>query len=388
MSAFFKVAKREIERIFKRPIIVFSLFGLPIFFCIVLMATFSSGIPRDLPIAVADFDNSAISRQIVRMVDSTPACKVKYRIDDIQEGKDLLTGVHAYGFLLIPRDFSKDIKRGSHPQIVFYYNNQMILIGGIIDKDVNTAIQTALGGFDALIQMKKGLPKDIVLRKVNVIRVDEHIKGNPFLNYSYFLTYAAVAHTFQIIITFMAIWAVGIEFKEGTTKDWLALADNSIITAVFGKLFFYIICYLTMIFATYALYILLFGAEFEGNMLFLLFGTLCFILAYQLVGIAFVAVTSNLRFSFSSGAFYTSLGFTLAGMTFPSIGMPWFGRFYSALLPVRPYVALVIDQVMRGFKPHYDLIYIWWMLGLALLGFCFLPLLKIHAQDERNWFQL
>ena len=388
MEAFFKVAKREIYKIKKRPLILIVLLAVPLITCFILASTFVAGSPRELPIAILDQDNTNITRKISRMVDATPTCAIKYKVNDLEEGRKLITGGQIYALIFIPRNFTRDIKRGTHPQLVYYYNNQMILIGGLITKDVATTVQTAMAGFDVNIQMKKGLPKDAVLRKVNVIRLDEHIHSNPYLNYCYFLSYATFAHTFQIIIAFLAIWTIGIEFKEGTTKEWLQEANDSILIGVFGKLFVYIICFLFLISLTYYIYIILYGAPFEGNILFLLLGTIAFILSYQLMGIMFVAITSNLRLSFSCGAFYTSLGFTFAGMTYPNMAMPLFGRAYSSLLPVRPYVNLVVDQIMRGFQPHYDLIYIWWMLGLAIFGSLFLPLLKKHAQNERQWFKL
>ena len=106
------------------------------------------------------------------------------------------------------------------------------------------------------------------------------------------------------------------------------------------------------------------------------------------MGLAFVAVLSNLRFAMSVGAFYTSLGFSLAGMTFPNMGMPLFARFYSSLLPVRPYVNLLIDQAMKGFMLKYDLIYLFWIMAIGLLGTMFVPLLKKHANNEDLWYQI
>lgn len=388
MDAFFNVAKREIEKISKKPLILIVMFAVPVIACFILASTFVAGSPKNLPIAVINQDNTKITRKIVRVIDATPTCEVKYKIDSLEEGRQLIAGGQIYAVLVIPRNFTRDMFRGTHPQIVYYYNNQMILIGGIITKDINTAIQTVMGAADVLVQMKKGQAKDAVFRHVNPIRVDEHILANPYLNYSYFLVYATFIHTFQVIIAFLAIWAIGIEFREGTTKEWMEVSKNSILTGVFGKMAVYAICFLFIIAFIYLTYIMAYGAPFEGNIPFLIFATLMFIFAYQMIGIMFVAITSNLRLSFSCGAFFTSLGFTFAGMTYPAMAMPAFGRFYSALLPLRPYVALVVDQIMRGFPPIYDMIYIWWMFGLGLLGVITLPLLKKHALDEKLWYKI
>lgn len=101
-----------------------------------------------------------------------------------------------------------------------------------------------------------------------------------------------------------------------------------------------------------------------------------------------MAVLSNMRFAMSVGAFYTYLGFSFSGMTFPSIALPEFGNFYSALLPIRPFVNLLVDQALRGFSPVYDLKYLAWMLCLAVPGIICLPMLKKHAKTEGLLYQI
>ena len=388
MNRFINTIKREISKIKFNKFLMVMLFIAPIVFSIVVIWTFSAGIPKNLPIAVLDLDNSDITRTITRAIDSTPSAKVRYKVENYNQGYDLIKEGKVYAIIVYPKDFKKDLNRNNTPQIVYYYNNQMILIGSIITKDIQSAVMTLTKSVDAQIRMKKGLAKDPTLSKINLIRVDEKIKSNPYLNYSYFLSYAAVAHVFQIFAVLLAVWTLGIEFKEGTTKEWLKEADNSIISAVFGKLSVYFIVLFIQMFIVYGGYVIIYGAPFEGNILFTIFSSGIFLLAYQLIGLAFVAVLSNLRFAMSVGAFYTSLGFSLAGMTFPNMGMPLFARFYSSLLPVRPYVNLLIDQAMKGFMLKYDLIYLFWIMAIGLLGTMFVPLLKKHANNEDLWYQI
>lgn len=388
MKSFYRILKKEYKKVINNKFILFILLLAPLIFSAVVIWTFSKGVATDLPVAVVDNDNSDLSREISRMIDATSGCAVKYKIADIEQGHNLIKKGSVYALIVIPRDFKKDLNRSQKPQIVYYYNNQAILIGGVITKDVQSAVLTVMSGVNAQIQMKKGLPKDVVLSKINLIRVDEHIKANPYLNYSYFLTYAALAHVFQVFITFLAIWSVGIEFKEGTIRKSLKLADDSIIVLAFAKMTFYAVIFLIQMLIVYGYYILVYGAPFDGNLLFCLLSTIAFIFSYESMGIAFVSVLSNLRFALSAGAFYTSLGFTMAGMTFPAIAMPSFGQMYSALLPVRPFVNLLVDQSMKGLDVVYDIKYLFWILLIFLLGISLLPLLKKHAKDESLWYQI
>lgn len=388
MNGFWSVIKREIRKLVNNKFMFIITFLAPIIFSVIMIGVFISGTATDLPIAVLDEDNTDISRNLVRAINSTPAIKVKYKVSNLKEGEDLMKEIKSYALVYIPHDFKSDLNIGRHPKIVCYYNNQMILIGGVVSKDIQSAILNYIAGVDTQIQMKKGLAKKAVSSKINLIRIDEKVHSNPYLNYSYFLSYAAIAHCFQVFITFLAIWSIGIEFKKGTTKIWLKTANNSIINAVFGKLSVYFLVFLIYLLIIYYLYVVLCTAPFKGHILFSILGGSAFIFAYQMMGVLFVAILSNLRFALSVGAFYTALGFSLAGMTFPSIAMPSFAQIYSSLLPVKPFVALIIDQALRGFNPIYDIKYLIWMLAISIIGLISLPLLKKHAFNEDLWYQI
>lgn len=388
MNGFFATIEREWKTISHDRFILFVLFVLPIIFASISISIFMKGVAVNLPIAICDQDNTELSRNLVRIVDATPACNVKYKVSDLQEGQNIVNGGKAYALLMIPRNFKSDLGVGKRPKIVCYYNNQMILIGGVIIKDIQTAISNFIKGASAQIQMKSGIPKYAVFSKIVPISIDERVKANPYNNYSYFLTYAAIAHLFQVVITLLSIWSIGREFRYGTAKIWLDSAGNLIYGAVFGKLVLYNFILLLLMLLTYCFYVFFCSAPFEGSILFSILGIEVFILAYQMMGTVFIALLSNLRFAMSVGAFYTSLGFSFSGMTFPAMALPEFCKFYSSLLPIRPFVNLIIDQSLRGFNISYDMKYVFWMLAIAVPGIILLPLLKKHAQDETSWYQL
>ena len=382
------VIKREFEILKNNSFVLYVLLLAPIIFSCIIIGTFFTGSLNKLPVSILDEDNSAISRQIQRAVNSVPSAEIKYKVLNLAEGQRLLTEGKAYALIVIPKNFSRDLKRMSVPKIVLYYNNQTILIGGVISKDILTVLYTTAGAVDAATRIKKGLPPKIALNKVNLIRVDEHVKSNPYLNYSYFLTFAAIAHIFQIFAVFISIWSFGNEFKKGTTKEWLSVANDNIYKAVFGKILFYSSIITILMLSVYFGYILLYKAPFEGNVLFFMISSFIFVLAYQLIGMMFVAILSNYRLAMSCGAFYTSLAFTFAGMTFPVMAMPLIGKIYSSFLPIRPFVNVVIDQTMKGIPPIYDIGYLLWISGLGLMGFLSVYLLNKHVYREDLWYQI
>ncbi len=384
----FEVFKREILRIKKRKDILVALLVLPILFSFMICEVFKVGTPKDLPIAVFDGDNSQISRKLIRMVNSTPACEVKTDVINIEEGKEKILNGEVYALIVIPKDFSRDIYRLKRPSVVFYYNNQMILTSGAISKDVNLAVQTLITELDAGLRIKKGTSFEIAKKQVNLVSVDEHIKSNPYLNYAYFLSLGAFCHIFQILVLALSVWALGSEFKEGSTKKWLECANNSILIAVFGKLLPYFIIFFVELILTYLLYFVIYGAHFNGNTLFVILGGILFILACQSMAIVIVGITSNLRLSLSCAAFYTAMGFAFAGVTFPIVAMPFVARLISVILPLRHYSDILINEVLRGVSFNYSIFSFLSLFAFICLGLIFIPRLKKVASDEARWYRL
>ena len=181
-SGFKKVFFREIKRIKRTKVIFTALFILPIIISLAIFVVFKSALPTDLPFGVYDMDNTSLSRKLTRMLDASSSIEIKYKVQSSLEGERMLRGGDIYGFIVIPRDFNKDVILGRSPEVPFYFNNQTLLIGGIISKDVTVATQTLIGQIRALSLMKRGNSKDKAINSINIIGVDEHIKSNPYLN--------------------------------------------------------------------------------------------------------------------------------------------------------------------------------------------------------------
>ncbi len=93
---------------------------LPLASFALVYATFRSGVPRDLPVAVLDADRSALSRAVARAVDASPTIRTEPLVRTPREGLDSLLRGEAYGLLVLPEDLQRDVKRGTAPEVVLY----------------------------------------------------------------------------------------------------------------------------------------------------------------------------------------------------------------------------------------------------------------------------
>ena len=365
----------------------FVSFIFPLILCLMICFIFAKASPTNLPVAVYNADNSNLSRTIVRDINALPSCRVAYQLVNMEEGKKLLAEGKAYAFIVIPRNFERDIYRQNQPKLVYYYNNQRILIGGIITKDISTLVQTLLVGMDAKIKSKKGIPFKEAVKEANLINIVDHIRSNPYFNYLYLLALVAFGHILQISMVMTAVMAVGTEFKFGTTKEWLKAADDSISVAILGKFTPYIVLFTLLFNIIFLIYFQLFNAPFLGNMLVAFIATVVFVTTCFALGFVIMSINGNFRFGLSFAAFYVAIGFALAGVTFPVMAMPPIVRAYTLLMPLNYWTQIILDQSIRNIPFYYDIKYFLPYIVLIFISLIGLWRLKILANDESRWFK-
>ncbi len=386
--AYKEVLKREIKQVYKKPLFWTLAFIIPLSLCFLMCIIFSKGSPTNLPIAVLNQDNSEISRMFVRNINALPSCSVKYTVTSFEEGHKLLTEGKAYGFIAIPKNFQRDLYRLKQPKLMFYYNNQRILIGGIISKDINTLVQTMKIGLDVIMRKKKGMPTEEAIKQANIITVQEHVRSNPYFNYQYFLSLVAFGHILQINFILTMLWGIGSEFKYGTTKVWLKSADNSILTAFLGKMTPYLFVYLVLFAILYFVYFVILNVPYVGNIAMGLISTIVFAFACCCVSIIFSAINGNFRYGLSNAAFYVAMGFAFAGVTYPVMAMPLIAKIYSMSIPMSYWASIMINQSLRAIPVQYDIKSLVAMLILSGIGLACLPRVKKLAMDESRWYQI
>ena len=61
-----------------------------------------------------------LSRQLIREFDATSVLKVDHTFTDITEAKKAFVGNEVYGYIVIPKNFDRDIYLTNPPQVSFF----------------------------------------------------------------------------------------------------------------------------------------------------------------------------------------------------------------------------------------------------------------------------
>lgn len=381
----FDVISREAEHIKHNPAYRFMLFTGPLVGIFVLFFIFRQGSVRELPIAVVDQDHSSLSVKIENNLNASPDVAVQVHAHDLFSAKKLLEQGEIDAIVLIPDQTEENVYRGNEAPVPIYINGMNVLKAGLIQRSVLTTLKTMSGGVQYKKLLLGGKNSRDAMNRVVPVKMQKHVLFNPYNNYNYFLGSAMIYVMLFLFVFLSSVYSLGNELKFGTGLDLLNQSNNSVRIALAGKMIPY-----TVIFSGFAMLInyLLFsvdGMPVNGNFWIMFIGQFITIVSYQMLGLLFIGITSNLRLALSLASAYSIMGLTFSGLTFPLEAMPKLAFYFSAIFPFTWWERVVISQSFYGAPLKYTLPLICYILIFQLLSSFFLGTYKKHLSNPKYW---
>jgi len=376
ITRIWEVAKRETDRISSRGLYIIVVLILPVLSILFFCSLLKEGVPTKMPIAIVDLDNTATSRKIARTIDVTPLSKVtEYLQSETEAMSELRTG-NIYGFVVLPENLQADILASHQPVISYYYHNGFLIAGGLMQNDLTLILHTLSGGINIQKREAMGQPEDYIQTQVQPVQLSMHQLFNPTASYPIYITSIILPIMLQLFILLITVYSIGIEIKEGTSREWLRNSDKSIFIALTGKLLPYTVAFFfIMMFQNFMLYRVM-HIPMHTSFGWLMTGSLLFVLSYQAIGVFCIGLLPMMRHSLNMAAFYGILALTLCGFSFPIDAMAPAFQYWASGFPVRHYMHIFQSQILAGFELKYSLASYLYLILFLILPFTILPRLK------------
>jgi ABC-2 type transport system permease protein len=377
---FLLVARRECRWLLHDRVALLLIFGVPLFAFVVLTTVFSHPVIRGLGVTVVDEDRSDASRALVEYVAASPSLHIVDRagtlstaVRDIRSGK-AISAIH------IPPEFERDLKAERRPQVVGFYNQQFLTPSGIASSGLNDALSAAAA---AAAPAKRAAPAPA---SIGTLASETIALVNPQKNYAQFLLRALLPTIIHVVITLAAGYSVGSEFRRRNARDWLASAGGDPVVALVGKLaplfgVFFLIMVVEVFFLEGVLQI-----PFRGNLPLLVAAASLLIIAHLSLGALLQLLVGDLATGLGLAGLIASPAFGYAGVGFPTLGMNTFAQAWSAILPLRWYMAVLLGQAARGLPVSDSAVPFAALAGLTVL-FAGLASLRMASLKRRRWFE-
>lgn len=362
------IVLREFQILRKNHLYAFCMVVFPLLTGLFFTSLLDDGVPLDLPIGVVDLDNSSTSRSLVRKLDAFQNSRVVARYPSVTAARNAIQENEIYAFLYIPAGMSDDLLASRQPKVSYYYSMASMVAGSMVMKDLKTITTLGSAGVGQATMRAKGYTPEQIQTVLQPVRIDAHQIGNPEGSYNVYLTTALVPGIMILFMMLISAYSLGMELKFDTGKELLAKADGNIFVAIIGKFFIHFIVFLTVVLLfQYYIYGVL-GFPRMGSVWDILL--LCFLQVTASIGFGIFAfgLMPSLRMSMSVSSLWAVLSISMAGSTFPIMGMDAPLQALSWLFPLRHYFMMYEVTVFNGFP----LIDAWFHL-VALIGFALLP---------------
>jgi ABC-2 type transport system permease protein len=369
ISQFFDVALRELDIIVrKNRIYGFCMVVFPVLLVAFFTTMLDEGLPQDLPIGVVDLDNSATSRSLIRNLDAMQNSRVMYRFASVTEARNAMQEGKVFAYLYIPEGTASKLLAGRQPNISYYYTMTCMTAGSMASKDLKTIGVLGSAAVGKAILSAKGASDEQIRAALQPVTIDAHMIANPQGSYNYSLTTVFVPGIFMLFMALLSAYAIGMEMKFDTGKEWLARAGDNILVAILGKYIAHVLVFLLVIFF-YQYYIFnVLDFPHLGGTWSIVRLTLLQVFASIGFGIFAFGLMPSLRMSMSISSLWMVLGISMCGSAFPVMGMDPPLQAMSWLFPLRHYWMIYQATVLNGF-PVIDV----WFHLVALIAFTLLP---------------
>ena len=313
-------------------ILIFILF-VPLAYPLLYSYVYTNEVVREVPAAVVDESNSALSREFLRKIDASPDVRIHTRCTDMAEAQELLKRQEVYGIIRIPSSFTRDLWQGEQTHIglycdmcsMLYYKNLMLAATNVsleMNKD---------------IKVERHLPATTD-RQEEIIRMPIEYQQtalyNPQSGFAAFL----IPPVLMLIIQQTLFLGIGMSMGESREKYMGSVipfhkAYKNPIHIILGKTLFYFLLYLLMGIYMFTFVTRIFGLPQLGH-----YGTFLAFLVPYLLSCIFMGMTLSflvwrredciMLFVFLS----VPLLF-LSGISWPGATIPAFWKYISWLFP-------------------------------------------------------
>jgi len=339
--------KREARIIVGDGSIILTIFGAPLLYMFLVGSIYYKKDINSVNMAVVDMDHSQLSRTYIRFIESSEKVHVNHNPNTYEEAQELFYKFDAFGILVIPKGFEKNIMTLKGTDVTLYLNNSRFLMSNEINKTVQKVSLMLGAGVRLKYFEETGSHPNEAMDMVMPVKPEINFLNNIFNNYGYFLLPGLLFLIIQQTLFIGLGESVTLEREEHLIGKWL-MPERSIFTSILGKNAFYFVLYMAYSLLAFTTIFPFYELPVKGDLiqlagLIVLFFT-SMILFTNLIASFF---TKQIRFM-EIIAFSTYPIFLVTGYAWPRYALPVVYKYLSFVLPTTPFMESLVKITQQN----------------------------------------
>ncbi|TKC59301.1 ABC transporter permease [Pedobacter hiemivivus] len=329
---------REWKRILRLPVFYLVMLVIPGLLFSFYALIYEKKDAKHLAFAIWDDDKSAISRQLIFLLEQRETLQITRSVSSEAEVKDLIQKGEILGAVHFPVNMQKDIYSRHKTNVTLYTNAASLVPAKLVYKAVAEVIITGSSGAVLKKLVKTGMKPDRAMALANPIKLNSYQLYNSNYNYQEYLVPGLITVGMQMILIISSMLALNYEWKTNTMQELFELSNGSALLVITGKTIAHLVVSWFNFFLIAFVIFPFFGiGVWEATAKFFLMYTLLS-LACLGIGMFISALFKDVMLSGDVALFYTSPAFVFSGFTFPRWAMPWYDQYYATIMPYTPFL--------------------------------------------------
>lgn len=335
------IVRKEFIHIVRDPRTLGVMFVLPIV-QLVLLGYASSSDVRNIPLALLDNDRSAESRQLLDSYLASGQFQLEFVVDSEAELTRLIDAGAVKAGLIIPRDYGREIAARQQVSVAFF-------IDGSDPSVANTALSSArlIGQARGNALMLETIERRGAINMQAPIDIRTRVWYNPDMLSVYFMIPALIGLILQLQATMLTSGAIVRERERGTIEQ-LIVTPIRPFELMLGKTLPYMLVAFFMVIEVLVVGSFWFKVPIRGNIVFLLFASLLFLLVVLGLGLMISTVASNQQESMLLTIATILPSVFLSGFIYPISGLPQWLQAVSYVIPLSYFIDIVRSTMLKG----------------------------------------
>lgn len=295
--------------------------------------------PKNVPTVLINFDNSNITRELVRSMENTEYFSFVASTHDTEEAYHLLRTGKALLILTIPEGFTRELRRHEHPAL--------LLEDGSIDSLSTGRALIALAGLKERL-LEKMFPGSFhSMEHIPSFQIITHRIYDPDRLTQVFIVPGMIG---LVLMLTMLLITIVIAFRDvqGGTIEYLLASPSHPSEILIGEILSYIIIGYLQLTLGLILSYYLFDVPFIGNPWLLYLSALPYVIAELSLGLTIATFCKSQFEAAQVMNVFIAFSIILTGFVFPIFSMPEWAQITGLFLPLTHFFKILFGVMLKG----------------------------------------
>ncbi len=370
MKVYLNLVAREFRLFFSNSVAVLILIGAPVLYGVLFGMVYKDGIVEELPVAVADQNNTSISRDLTDAINEHQYISVVKNAPETHYFREDLKSDAIAGVITIPVDFEKQLQRQQTPDVQVDLDGTNMLNANFALRGIRESLETMSAGIQIETLNKQGVPQHSAEHQWQPFNIQTEFNFNPSTNYLFFLLPGLLATVMQQVMLIALALSFSKDYEDATFFDLTNQTYSASLIILAKSTPYLFIGGLIWLLTLHGL-LFAFGVPVVGSWSVIYGLSALFLLSVTAIGVMISSLIPSQLKSTEILMVIATPAFIISGFTWPLSQMPEWITWIASIIPLTHFLEAFRYVLLAGAEWQHITSQLWslfWLMTIPLIA--------------------